>query len=120
MAERVRRVTVPDEALAFLYQQALAFVFPSRYEGFGIPVLEALGSGCPAILSRVGALVEAGGAAAAYFDPGSETSMREAVRRVIFDEVVRCDLRQKGYEQVQRFSWQETARRTAAVYRSVI
>jgi glycosyltransferase involved in cell wall biosynthesis len=119
MEGRVRRVTATDAALAFLYRGALAFVYPSRYEGFGIPVLEALGCGCPAILSRVGALVEAGGPAAVYFDPGSETSLREAIRSVIFDEAVRSDLRQKGYVQEQRFSWQETARRTAAVYRSV-
>jgi glycosyltransferase involved in cell wall biosynthesis len=120
MEGRVRRVTVSDEALAFVYREALALVFPSRYEGFGIPVLEALGCGCPAILSRVGALVEAGGPAAVYFDPGSETSLREALRRVIFDEAVRSDLRQKGYVQGQRFSWEETARRTAAAYRSVL
>jgi glycosyltransferase involved in cell wall biosynthesis len=120
LEDRIHRLEVGDEALAFLYRNALAFVFPSLYEGFGIPVLEALSCGCPAILSNTSALAEAGGEAVVYFDPKSEISIRKAVGDVIFNEDVRRNLRAKGFKQVERFSWKETAHRTAAVYRSIV
>jgi len=119
LEQRIHRFEVMDENLAILYRKALAFVFPSLYEGFGIPVLEALGCGCPAILSQTSSLPEVAGDAAVYFDPTSETSIIEGISNVIYDENLRQNLIEKGTERVKRFSWQKTAEQTEAVYRSI-
>jgi glycosyltransferase involved in cell wall biosynthesis len=117
VGERVVHVPGPDDAaLAALYRHARAFVFPSRYEGFGLPVLEAFAFGCPAVLARSSSLPEIGGDAARYFDPASEGAMRDAIDGVLRDESARAALIEAGRRRAREFSWARTARETWAYY----
>jgi glycosyltransferase involved in cell wall biosynthesis len=104
---------VSDERLADLYRSAAALVFPSLYEGFGLPPLEAMACGCPVAVSRAGALPEVCGEAAVYFDP---TSVDDIARGIgdVFDRPP-----SGGLEQAARFTWQEFAHRHDAVYREL-
>jgi glycosyltransferase involved in cell wall biosynthesis len=104
---------VPDDRLADLYRSAAALVFPSLYEGFGLPPLEAMACGCPVAVSRVGALPEVCGEAAVYFDPTSV----EDIARGIGDVLDRPP--GGGVERAARFTWEEFARRHDAVYREL-
>lgn len=113
---QVHQVEIDDRSLAALYKNALAFAFPSLYEGFGLPVLEAFACGCPAVLSNTSSLPEVGGDAAAYFDPQDETSIREAMSRVVYDEDLRARMSAEGRGRSRLFSWEETARRTKEAY----
>jgi glycosyltransferase involved in cell wall biosynthesis len=118
---RVLHVAGPsDAALASLYQHARAFAFPSRYEGFGLPVLEAFAFGCPALLARSSSLPEIGGDAAAYFDPGDEASIREVVGRVLRDEPLRHAMIAAGHRRAREFSWERAARETWAYYAEIV
>jgi len=112
---------IDDKVLMNLYSRAFCFVFPTLYEGFGIPILEAFSCGCPAVLSNTSSLPEVGGDdAAVYFDPEDSESILEAVRNVISSSTQRDNLRQKGYEQLKKFSWRKCAVETKKVYESVI
>jgi glycosyltransferase involved in cell wall biosynthesis len=117
---RVRQVPVSDDALVALYGGALAFVFPSLYEGFGIPVLEAFSCGCPVLLSNRSSLPEVGGEAVVYFDPEDEESFRRAVVRVMDNAGLRESLAVEGRVRAGEFSWEKVARETRAVYESVL
>jgi len=119
IAGQVRAVGVPDDALNALYQHALAFVFPSLDEGFGIPILEAYQNNCPVCLSDASCFPEIAGNAAEYFDPRDEVSIREAVSKVIGDPGRATELRRLGRERVTLFSWKTAARQTLEVYRRV-
>ncbi len=107
---------VPDAKLEILYKQARAYVFPSLYEGFGLPPLEAMAKGCPVISSNRASLPEVLGPAAVYFDPGNEKEMLEQIKRVINNEDQCQDLIKKGLAQVKKYSWWECARKTLEVY----
>lgn len=120
MRNRILHCSAYDSNLAYLYENATVFVFPSLYEGFGIPVLEAFACGCPAVLSSRSSLPEVGGDAAVYFDPESELSIKQAIERVIYDETLRHNLKRKGKEQLKKYSWDKTAEKTKAVYRKLI
>ncbi len=109
-----------DTDLAHLYQNAAVFVFPSLYEGFGIPVLEAFACGCPTALSDSSSLPEVGGSAAIYFNPHDPVSIRNAVEKIIYDEALRSQLRLKGYEQLKKFSWEATACKTRDLYWGIL
>lgn len=109
-----------DFGLSYLYKNALAFVFPSIYEGFGLPVLEAFACGCPAILSRASSLPEIGGDAAAYFDPQSQSELQSVVKLVVYDSAIRKNLSDKGYARNKYFSWRQTAELTKKVYESTL
>jgi glycosyltransferase involved in cell wall biosynthesis len=100
---------IPDEDLAALMKGAKLFLFPSFYEGFGLPVLEALQCGIPVLTSRVSSIPEVGGDAVAYADPFSPVDMAEKITRLLEDEDLRMSLREKGIEQAKKFSWGKTA-----------
>jgi len=110
---------VPDDALLSAYQQADVFVLPSRYEGFGLPVLEAMACGTPVICSRTSSLPEVAGDAALMIDPERIESLVDAMSRMIHEPELRVRLAEKGLAQAAKFTWQETARRTLAVYEHI-
>lgn len=119
--DRVLQYSINDGTLSYLYQKALVFVFPSLYEGFGIPVLEAFSCGCPVVLSNASSFVEVAGEAGIYFDPNDESSIRQAVSIVVYGgDKVRKDLQFKGLEQLKKFSWEKTAKETIAVYKKLL
>lgn len=112
---------VSDEDLPSLYQNARCFVLPSLYEGFGLPVLEAMSYGCPVVTSNTSSLPEAGGEAAIYVDPESVESIKEGILKVLnFTPRARQDLIKKGYDQVKKFSWEKCARETLKVLEEVV
>lgn len=103
-----------------LYAHAAAFVFPSIYEGFGIPPLEAMHFGCPVVCADAASLPEVVGAAAQFVDPINEASIVEGIWRVISDSAYREGLIQRGKRQVQRFSWDTSARGLAQICKKVL
>jgi glycosyltransferase involved in cell wall biosynthesis len=110
---------VPDEDLAALYQSALALVFPSIYEGFGIPIVEALASGCPVVTTNWGTMKEIAGDAALLVDARKPQEIADAVLRLATDPALRQELQSRGLERAKRFTWQETARLTLQAFRSL-
>jgi glycosyltransferase involved in cell wall biosynthesis len=110
---------VPRSDLPLFYNQADLFVFPSSYEGFGFPVLEALACGCPTITTRVSSLPEVAGDAALLVEPGDTQALINAIARVLSDSGLRARLREQGLHQAQRFSWHTTATKTLALLEQV-
>ena len=108
-----------DAHVAHLLRVCAAFVYPSLYEGFGLPVLEALAAGAPTLASRASALPEVGGEAAAYFDPNSAHEIAGMLRRVLTDAAFADDLRARGPKRAALFSWQRCARAHLSAYRDV-
>ncbi len=107
---------VSEEELEGLWALARAFVFPSLYEGFGLPVLEAMARGVPVACSNASSLPEVAGEAALLFDPHDEAAIAEALRRLLHDEQLRDRLRALGPAQAQQFTWERTARLTLESY----
>ncbi len=110
---------VPDEDLPALYSAATLFVFPSLYEGFGLPVLEAMACGTPVVCSGTSSLPEVAGDAALLVDPTDIPALAAAMERALTDEALRASLRARGLERARRFTWEEAARQTITIYRSV-
>lgn len=110
---------VPHEALVALYNLADALVFPSLYEGFGLPVVEAMACGTPVITSRNGSLGEISGDAAEFVEPTSVESIAEALQHVLNDPARQAELRQRGLLHSSRFRWEAAAEQTRALYRQV-
>ncbi len=111
---------VPEATLRVLYRLAAAFVFPSLYEGFGLPPLEAMASGTPVITSNVSSLPEVVGDAAILIDPMNPGAIADAMRRVLEDPALRADLIRRGCERVKAFSWARSVARTREVYQEVL
>jgi glycosyltransferase involved in cell wall biosynthesis len=110
---------VPDKDLPLLYKKAVCYVLPSLYEGFGLPVLEAMKYDCPVITSNVSSLPEAGGDAALYIDPENVDDIAEKIGKVLRNETLRKEMIEKGKKQIKKFSWEKAAKETLSVLRQV-
>ena len=108
---------VPFETLRCFYESAAAFVFPSRYEGFGLPPLEAMACGTPVITSNVSSLPEVVGDAAVLINPENVFDIARGISEVLLDETLRAELIRRGHAQAARFSWERTAREALEIYR---
>lgn len=116
----VRRETGSDADLALAYAGAHAFVYPSEYEGFGMPPLEAMSRGCPVACSSTSSIPEVVGAAGEYFDPSSIDSIRSALERLAYDDSRREALIRAGHAQREMFSWNRCASETVAAYSKIL
>lgn len=110
---------VPDQTLAVLYRLASVFVFPSLYEGFGLPPLEAMASGTPVVTSNVSSLPEVAGDAAVLIDPYDAVSIADGIRRALTDPVLREQLITRGWSRVRDYSWERSVKRVREVYGEV-
>ena len=120
LEERVRRITGNDALLRAYYKGALALVYPSRYEGFGIPPLEAMIAGCPVICSTAPSIREIVGDAAAYFPPEDESQLCSLLERILEDADFRDQLRALGMNRVGQFSWTKCAAETSVLYERLL
>ncbi|TAK25763.1 MAG: glycosyltransferase family 1 protein [Chloroflexota bacterium] len=111
---------VPEELMPALIGAATLYVYPSRYEGFGLPVLEAMASGVPVACSNAGSLPEVSGDAAIVFSPDDEDALAAALARGLGDDPLRHDLIERGLRQSAQFSWERTAEMTLAAYRGAL
>ncbi len=111
---------ISDDTLIHLYSHAKTLVFPSLYEGFGLPILEAMYCGCPVIVSRTSSFPEVAGDAALYIDPSRMNSIRTIINQLLMSEDLQRELREKGIEREKCFSWQTVAKQTLDVYKSVV
>ena len=111
---------VPDQDLSAIYSGAVAFIFPSLYEGFGLPVLEAMQCGTPVISSNSSSLPEVVGDAGILIDPKDEDHLCQAMLDVLTDSNLRESLRKKGLERAKQFSWKKCADQTVEIYKKII
>lgn len=118
--DQVRQIGGDDTVLAALYLQATLFVYPSLYEGFGIPPLEAMSFNCPVSCSNTSSIPEVVGDAAVLFDPHQSSAIADALEVLTADVALQRDLRQRGLKRIQAFSWQQCATETLGVYRKVL
>ena len=109
-----------DSVLQQCYQRAAMFVYPSLYEGFGIPPLEAMSFGCPVLCCPVASMPEVVGDAAAFFEPGNVDSLVAAIERISTDPAFRADLVRRGTARLAHFSWKQCAEQTLQVYQKVM
>jgi glycosyltransferase involved in cell wall biosynthesis len=116
----VRQVAGDDDRLAGYYSAATAFIYPSLYEGFGIPLLEAMSFDCPVVCSGVSSIPEVAGTAGEFFDPYDVESMRNVIERVVGDDALRRRMVADGQERIGHFSWQRCAQETLDIYRGVL
>jgi glycosyltransferase involved in cell wall biosynthesis len=120
IAARVQQVSASDADLAALYANAEAFIYPSLYEGFGLPVLEAFYNNCPVIMSNTSSLPEVGGEAAQYFDPINQQSIAAAIEEVVSNKTLQYELRTKGKQRLGLFDFDKTLKQTINVYKQVM
>jgi len=111
---------VPDNDLPALYNAASVFVFPSLYEGFGLPPLEAMACGTPVVTSKVSSLPEVTADAAFLVDPFNIEEIKNSIDLVLSDQRLASSLRKKGLERAALFTWEKTAEKTLAVYRELL
>lgn len=118
LPERVTQTEFTDSELVWLYQNAIAFVFPSQYEGFGLPILEAFRCGCPVISSNGGSLPEIGINTALFYESNSSKELTESLKLIYKDKDLRMELVRKGVERSKAFSWDKTINLTIELYKS--
>lgn len=117
---QLHQFDLDDRKLEQLYKNALLFVFPSLYEGFGIPILESFACECPLVCSDTSSLPEIAGNAAQYFDPYSEDSINNSICEVLNNKSTRELLVKRGKERLKQFSWEKTALETKKIYESIL
>jgi glycosyltransferase involved in cell wall biosynthesis len=120
LADKVLQISGDDNKLAYLYRRATAFVYPSLYEGFGMPPLESMAFDCPVICSNISSIPEVVGDAGEYFDPYHVDSMIDSIEKVVYSETRSNHLRQLGQVRCKVFSWDLCAKQTSEVYRSLL
>jgi len=118
--DRVTQHYLSDDEMVSAYTHALAFVFPSHFEGFGLPALEAMACGAPVVLAAATSLPEVGGDAAQYFEPGSVEDLTRALRTLVLDNAARSTAIERGFARAAEFTWQRAAQETARVYREAL
>lgn len=119
VTDRILHISADDREMASLYRHALCFVFPSHYEGFGIPILEAFANGCPVCLSNASCFPEVAGDAALFFNPNDAQSMLDTLRETVKSEALRKQLSAAGLERIKDFSLSNMVQRTCEVYRKL-
>ncbi len=119
-SHQVRQQSGDDTALNAAYANATAFVYPSAYEGFGLPPLEAMAQNCPVVSSNTSSMPEVIGSAGEYFDPQSLESISHAIDAVVFSKERTQELIKLGQERIKTFTWQRCAQETRAIYQSVL
>lgn len=120
LSNLVKQQPATDAELKTLYRRAFAFVFPSLYEGFGIPILEAFACDCPCVLSNRSSLPEIGGNAALYADPAEPETLPVVIEQLLSDQTLRQTLIRRGRERVARFTWQDAVDQTIRLYGSLV
>lgn len=120
LSANVSTLACTDDELAVLYSRAICLIYPSLYEGFGIPLLEAFNCGCPIICSNVSSLPEVGGKAVEFFDPYDAIDIHEKVKYIVNTPSRREELRENGRIRGKEYSWDKTAQITKSVYESII
>jgi len=119
MEQNVHSLFAGDDQLYYIYHHAQCFVYPSCYEGFGLPILEAWSAGCPLILSRSSCFPEIAGEAAAYFEENNVADLTKQTLRVLRSETVRNELIEKGQARLHNYDWDKAAKETAHIYRDI-
>lgn len=117
---RLVQLSGDDTVLSALYRHAAAFIYPSLYEGFGMPLLEAMVHGCPVLSSNTSCLPEIAASAAVYFDPLSTDDTQHALESIAYDHELQLRFRKAGLERSSEFSWQKAAQETHAVYTKLL
>lgn len=117
--DSIMQADVSDSELAYLYRNAICFLYPSVYEGFGFPILEAFDCNCPVICTNASSLPEVGGDAAVYFKPNDADGLLKCVEKIMSDAEFRESCIQKGIKQAEKFTWERCANETYAVYYKV-
>jgi glycosyltransferase involved in cell wall biosynthesis len=118
--KQVLQFNADDDTLAYLYKNAIALIFPSLYEGFGMPILEAFSCGCPVICSNSSSFPEVAGDAAKYFNPYDKVSIKCVIEKVVNSVDLRKRMIEKGKKRLENFSWKQTAIKTKKVYEEVL
>jgi glycosyltransferase involved in cell wall biosynthesis len=120
LLEKSIAIGVDEKKLNELYSHALAFVYPTMYEGFGMSILEAFANGCPVCLSNTSCLPEVAGNAGIYFEPDNPDSIASAITRTIYDKSFSAEMIAEGKKRLQNFSWEKCARQTIESYKRAL
>jgi len=118
--DQVKHISGSDDTLCALYSSARAFVFPSKYEGFGLPILEAMSFGCPVLCSNTSSLPEVGGEAAKYFDPNDLDEIVSVIQNCVYSDSETSTLRKLGHKNCDLFTWDLCAEKTIDIYTNCI
>ena len=120
IADKCIQLRYAEEETVSLYNNAECFVFPSLYEGFGLPILEAWECRCPLVLSNASCFPEIAGEAGVYFDGNSESDIKSAVEKAVYDDEIKNDLIEKGLERSRLYGWDKTVSNTLNLYKSLL
>jgi len=120
LKNEIKLIRGGDDLLASLYKNAICLIYPSLYEGFGMPILEAMNFGCPVLSSCSSSMTEIGGNAVIFFKPTNEEDLTNKLKIIIKDKKLRSKMVQKGFEQIKKFSWERNAEETLKLYKECL